>query len=97
MDTHRKTIFCVDDAVTNLAIAKNTLAEYYNVFTMNSGERLLKILEKHIPDLILLDVEMPEMSGYDIIKIIKNDNKTEHVPVIFLTAINDSASELEGL
>ena len=97
MGMDRKTIFCVDDAVTNLTIVKNMLAETYNVFTMNSGARLLKMLEKNIPDLILLDVEMPEMNGYEAIKIIKNKKETEHIPIIFLTAKNDTASELEGL
>ena len=97
MGMDQKTIFCVDDAVTNLVVAKNTLIGSYNVFTMNSGERLLKMLEKTIPDLILLDVEMPEMSGYEAIKIIKNSKETAHIPVIFLTAKSDTESELEGL
>jgi len=97
MGTNKKTIFYVDDAVTNLTIVKNTLAETYNIFTMNSGALLLKMLEKNIPDLILLDVEMPEMNGYEAIKIIKGKKETKHIPIIFLTAMNDIESELEGL
>jgi putative two-component system response regulator len=97
MGTERKTIFLVDDNLTNLTVGKTALAEHYNVFTLNSGEKLLKMLEKNIPDLILLDIEMPEMNGYDVIKIIKNKDKTKHIPVIFLTARDDAEGELEGL
>jgi putative two-component system response regulator len=97
MSTEQKTIFLVDDNTTNLTAGRNTLAEHYNIFTLNSGERLLKMLEKTIPDLILLDIEMPEMDGYDIIKIIKNKEATWHIPIIFLTAKSDSDSELKGL
>jgi putative two-component system response regulator len=59
-----KTIFLVDDDLTNLTIGANTLAGEYNVITFNSGVRLLKALERKVPDLILLDVDMPEMDGY---------------------------------
>jgi putative two-component system response regulator len=97
MNSDRKTIFLVDDNLTNLTVGKTALAEHYNVFTLNSGEKLLKMLEKNIPDLILLDVEMPEMSGYDVIKIIKDKEETKHIPVIFLTARDDVEGELEGL
>jgi len=97
MSSERKTIFLVDDNLTNLTVGKTALAEHYNVFTLNSGEKLLKMLEKNIPDLILLDVEMPEMSGYDVIKIIKDKEETKHIPVIFLTARDDVEGELEGL
>jgi len=97
MNSERKTIFLVDDNLTNLTVGKTALAEYYNVFTLNSGEKLLKMLEKNIPDLILLDIEMPEMNGYDVIKIIKNKEKTKHIPIIFLTARDDVEGELEGL
>ncbi|MCL2260487.1 MAG: response regulator [Fibromonadales bacterium] len=93
----RKTIFLVDDDVTNLAKGKSALAEHYRVFTFASGERLLDMLGKNIPDLILLDIEMPEMNGYETIKLIKNKKETERIPVIFLTAKNDDSSELEGL
>jgi len=97
MSSERKTIFLVDDNLTNLTVGKTALAEHYNVFTLNSGEKLLKMLEKNIPDLILLDVEMPEMNGYDAIKIIKNKEETKRIPVIFLTARDDVEGELEGL
>jgi len=97
MNSERKTIFLVDDNLTNLTVGKAALTEHYNVFTLNSGEKLLKMLEKNIPDLILLDIEMPEMNGYDVIKIIKSKEKTKHIPVIFLTARDDVEGELEGL
>ena len=97
MTEDRKTIYLVDDNATNLALGKNTLAQHYKVFTMNSGASLLKFLEKNIPDLILLDIEMPEMNGYEVIKIIKSKRDTKDVPVIFLTAKTDGDSELEGL
>jgi putative two-component system response regulator len=97
MTEERKTIYLVDDNITNLTLGKNTLVKHYKVFTLNSGASLLKFLEKGIPDLILLDVEMPEMNGYEVIKIIKSKNETKDIPVIFLTAKTDGDSELEGL
>ena len=97
MNTTRKTIFIVDDDLTNLTVGNEILAEYYNVFTLNSGPLLLKRLERHIPDLILLDVNMPEMNGYEVIQCVKDKNETRSVPVIFLTANDDTESELKGL
>jgi len=97
MSIERKTVFLVDDDVTNLTVGKSALTEYYKVFTLDSGSRLLKMLEKNIPDLILLDIEMPEMNGYETIKIIKSKPETCGIPVIFLTGKNDDESELEGL
>jgi len=95
--TKRKTIFLVDDNITNLTMGRNVLSGLYNVATVDNGERLLKMLEKTIPDMILLDVEMPEMNGYDVIKVIKSKKETKHIPIIFLTAKSDSDNELEGL
>ena len=97
MDIERKTIFLVDDDATNLTIGKIALAERYKVLTLDSGVRLLKILEKSIPDLILLDVEMPVMSGYETLKILKSQNETKHIPVIFLTAKIGNEHRTEGL
>lgn len=93
----RKTIFLVDDDLTNLNVGKNALSGHYNVFTLNSSALLLKILEKNIPDLILLDVEMPEINGYETMKILKSKERTKNIPVIFLTAKSDYDNELEGL
>ncbi|MDR1368491.1 MAG: response regulator [Candidatus Accumulibacter sp.] len=96
-DDARKTIMLVDDNISNLTIGKNVLRDKYNVFTLSSGEKLFKMLEKVTPDFIMLDIEMPEMDGYAVIRQLKADTKTAPIPVIFLTAKNDSNSELEGL
>jgi len=93
----RKVIFIVDDDITNLTIGADAISNIYDVFTFNSGELVLKRLEKQIPDMILLDVDMPEMNGYDVITQIKRKKETRNIPVIFLTAKNDGESELEGL
>ncbi|UQZ90098.1 two-component system response regulator [Deltaproteobacteria bacterium Smac51] len=93
----QKTIMLVDDNIANLKIGRNALSDKYNVFTIPSGEKLFQMMEKALPDLILLDVEMPEMDGYDVIKRLKRDERTASIPVVFLTAKSDPESELEGL
>jgi putative two-component system response regulator len=96
-NTARKTIYLVDDDLTNLMVGKKAIADTYEVFTLNSAARLFKMLEKSLPDLILLDVEMPEMNGYEAIKVLKENPQTASIPVIFLTAKSDGDSELHGL
>ena len=97
MEKELKTIFLVDDNATNLAVGRDALEEYYDVYIFNSGARVLKVLEKNTPDLILLDIEMPEMNGYEVMKQIRSNPDTSSIPVIFLTAKSDGESELEGL
>jgi putative two-component system response regulator len=92
----RKKIILVDDNPINLKLARNTLMGKYDVFTVPSAEKLFQLLEKTLPEIILLDVMMPEMSGYEAIKVLKNSPRTRDIPVIFLTAKSDSSSELEG-
>ena len=87
----------VDDSATNLTLAKNALGDVYNVLPVTSGEMALSLLAKSMPSLILLDIDMPEMDGFETIKLIKSDERIKHIPVIFLTAKDDGISELEGL
>ncbi|MDR1893892.1 MAG: response regulator [Spirochaetales bacterium] len=91
-----KKIVLVDDNPVNLKLARNTLMEKYSVFTVPSAEKLFQLLEQTIPDLILLDVLMPEVSGYEAIGRLKKNPRTAGIPVIFLTSKADTVSELEG-
>ncbi|MDR2159344.1 MAG: response regulator [Treponema sp.] len=97
MENQRRTVFLVDDNMTNLMAGKDILSPKYNTFTIPSGEKLFQILERLTPDLILLDVEMPEMNGYETLKRLRENEKAAGIPVIFLTIKNDTGSELKGL
>jgi len=88
-----KTIFAVDDSDTNLSLTKKALEEHYRILTMPSAEKMFALLEKITPDLILLDIEMPEMNGVDAFKKLKAQHIYGHIPVIFLTGRNDIAIE----
>ncbi len=93
----KKKILLVDDNLTNLSIGKSALGATYEVYTVPSGEKALLLLSKIIPDIILLDIEMPEMNGYETLRKIKANTEIPYIPVIFLTAKSDEGSELEGL
>ncbi|MFP3043560.1 response regulator [Treponema primitia] len=97
MADKRKTIILVDDDMIHLTAGKDILKDTYNVFPVSSGERLFEILKKVRPDLILLDIEMPVMNGYAVIKQLRDNVKTADIPVIFLSAHIDPSHELEGL
>jgi len=93
----RETIIMVDDDLTNLAVTRNNLAGKYNFFTVPSGAKLFQVLKKVTPDLILLDIEMPDIDGFEVIKLLKSTEATTHVPIIFLTAKMDPETEIKGL
>lgn len=92
-------IMIIDDNITNLSIAKGALESSYAILPATSGEQALKLLErmKDLPNLILLDIDMPGLNGFSVISKLKTDPKVKDIPVIFLTAQDDSVSELEGL
>ncbi len=97
MANERKKIIAVDDNPENLNLLKNTLKDTYIVYPVPSAAEMFELLEHVQPELILLDVEMPGMNGYEAARKLKEHNKHNEIPIIFLTSMNDSKSEIEGL
>jgi len=90
-------IMLIDDDQMCLDMGMEILKNKYTVYPVPSGEQALQILKKVIPDLILLDIEMPFMNGYEVIKKLKQEKETKDIPVIFLTSHTDPGNELDGL
>lgn len=92
----RKRIVIVDDNPVNLDMAETILKEDYKVTKLISGEQLFKLLARVHPDMILLDIQMPGMDGYEILSKLRQNSEWRDIPVIFVTGQKDSASEREG-
>lgn len=92
-----KTILAVDDSVINLKTIKKLLSDTYKVVPVNSASDAFEYLETNIPDLILLDVMMPEMDGFTMMSKLQEDERYSEIPVIFVTADSDKEKELQGL
>ena len=92
-----KHILLVDDDQMNLVIAKHALDKDYRVTSVTSGMEALHKLEEDTPDLILMDIEMPEMDGMETTRRIKANTKWSKIPLIFLTADSDPITESECL
>ena len=93
----KATILVVDDTPDNLTLMSGLLKDRYRVKVANNGARALKIAESDTPpDLILLDIMMPEMDGYEVCRHLKAGIKTRDIPVIFLTAKTDVLDETRG-
>ena len=91
-----KTIFVVDDNDTNLSVAKEALKDQYRVMTLPSAAKMFALMEKITPDIILLDIEMPEMDGFEALHRLKDNPAQADIPVMFLTGMNDPAIEARG-
>ena len=89
-------ILIVDDEPTNLRILKLILQDDYDLVFAKSGQQAISIVENDLPNLILMDVMMPEMTGFDACKQIKSNRKTAHIPVIFVTALKEEVDETSG-
>ena len=90
------TVLVVDDVDVNVMILEEILIDDYNIITANNGKEALEVLSKAevLPKIILLDVQMPQMNGREMFEILKADETLKRIPVIFITAENDSESEL---
>jgi len=95
-DSALQTVLVVDDVDITVEILEEILKDDYNVLTANNGKQAMEILSmaKVLPKIILLDVQMPEMGGREMFEILKADETLKRIPVIFITAENDSESEL---
>jgi len=90
-------ILLVDDAPTNIQMLNETLKDGYHLFFATSGRDALRIASESLPDLILLDVIMPDMDGYEVCRKLKADPILRNVPIIFITAMNQQEDEAIGL
>jgi diguanylate cyclase (GGDEF)-like protein len=89
-------ILIVDDVPANIKMLGELLREHYEIFVTNNGSKAVQIAEAILPDLILLDVVMPEMDGFSACTILKGISKTAEIPVIFITAKNESEDIVKG-
>lgn len=96
-DQTRRPILIVDDAETNIDILIECLGEAYDLRVATSGPEALASVASSPPDLILLDIIMPGMDGFEVCRRLKADEKTADIPVIFITALDDVAAETRGL
>ncbi|MCC5886590.1 MAG: two-component system response regulator [Gammaproteobacteria bacterium] len=93
----RATILVVDDTPENIDVLVGILGEDYQVRAARGGEQALKLVRKAPPDLILLDIMMPEVDGFEVCRRLKEDYTTRHIPIIFVTAKIEMKDELAGL
>jgi len=92
----KSSVLVVDDTETNIDILVETLGDTYDVSVAMDGESALEIVASDPPDLILLDIMMPGMDGYEVCRRLKADDKTNHIPVVFVTAMDQVTDETKG-
>ncbi len=96
-NTRKPSVLVVDDMPDNLSLISSLLLDRYHVRVTTSGEKALSLIEQHTPDLVLLDVIMPGMDGYEVCNRIRNNPRSQDVPVLFLSAQNEVDDERSGL
>jgi putative two-component system response regulator len=91
--TRMKTVFIVDDNDVNLITAEKALEDYYSVYTLPSAEAMFELIKNITPHLILLDIKMPKIDGFEALEALKAEPAYIDIPVIFLTGKNDYKTE----
>ena len=88
----------VDDIPVNAKLLEaKLLVEYYDVIKANDGPSALEMVKEQSPDIVLLDVMMPGMDGFEVCKRLRSDPKTRHIPVVMVTALSDVSDRVRGL
>jgi len=91
-------VLVVDDLIPNVRLLEAKLnAEYYDVVTATDGPSALEVIERDAPDIVLLDVMMPGMDGFEVCRRIKTDPRVAHIPIVMVTALSDSVNKIRGL
>ena len=93
----KKMIFIIDDNDTNLTVAASALEDDYRVLTMPAASKMFSLLEKMRPDLIVIDVEMPEMNGFEAVALLKANPRFIDIPVVFLTGWADESTRAKAM
>jgi two-component system cell cycle response regulator len=94
---NKPTILVVDDSHLNVELIEGALSRDYNIIKAYGGVEALTMAEKTCPDLILLDIMMPDMNGYMVCKELKRSNKTNWIPVIMVTALNKDTDKMNAI
>jgi len=97
MTIDKKQILIIDDDFMNIRVLSHILDGGYDILTATNGKRGIEMAHEFFPDLILLDIEMPEMDGYEVIAKLKEDRKLKNIPVLFVTGNNAADDEWRGL
>ncbi len=93
---NRPKLLVVDDEATNLQMLRHVLQDDYRLLFAKDGSKAISLAQREHPDLVLLDIMMPDMTGYQVCEALKQDPQTKHIPVIFVTALADTADEARG-
>jgi len=97
MESTRKRIIIVDDNASYLTVVRTLLKPHYDIYPAPSGKKLFSIMDNFIPDLVLLDISMPEMDGFEVIRKMKESPRLNDIPVVFITSKDDEESAEQGL
>lgn len=97
MNDKKYSILIVDDDLTNVEVLSEILESEYELYIAEDGADAIEIASKFLPDVILLDIILPEMDGYEVITTLKRYERTRNIPVIFVTELNNEADERKGL
>jgi len=96
-ERHKSKVLIIDDETANIIALTNILSQDYDILASKNGRDAIALAEEHMPEVVLLDVLMPDMDGYEVITELKKSEKTQQIPVIFITGLDNIEAEKKGL